>query len=164
MSGHWGIKRKDHDQVYNYGGMTRKIGGVVKAFETNDTFTYIASDATICYGKKCKEAVRQFVFLYPDYIIVYDRVTSSDPSYRKEWLLHTQNKPEMKGNGDTRLKKPVKAQYIHDGEKDGVQLKVDGRKITFWFNRAGSIGGEVEYDGEKRPLTEKVQPQSGFEF
>jgi heparin/heparan-sulfate lyase len=94
---HWGIKIKDDPQAnMNYGGMVKMTGSKVKAFETNDQFTYIASDATECYGDKCTEAVRQFVFLYPDYIIVYDRMDSADPSYRKEWLLHTKNKPVVK--------------------------------------------------------------------
>ena len=95
---YWGIKRPDHDSVLNYGGMTKFSGTKVINFETNDQFTYIASDATACYGDKCKEAVRQFIFLYPDYIIIYDRVRSSDSSYRKEWLLHTQNEPRLKNN------------------------------------------------------------------
>ena len=94
---HWGIKINDDPQAnMNYGGMVKMTGSKVKAFETNDQFTYIASDATECYGEKCTEAVRQFVFLYPDYIIVYDRMDSADPSYRKEWLLHTKNKPVVK--------------------------------------------------------------------
>lgn len=246
---HWGLKRKDHKKVENYGGMSSVNGAVVKAFETNDRFTYIASDATACYGDKAEEAVRQFVFLYPDYIIVYDRVGSSDPSYRKEWLLHTQNEPSVKKNvavadsrdgrlfcqtllpkdaqvslvggpgkeflvgdinyafddnyllksqkefdagkrgpywgewrlevkpsqecADTRFlnvltaasterRKPVKATYVSDDERDGVTMKIDGKKITFWFNRTGDIGGEVEYGGTVRPLTDSVQKQSGF--
>ena len=94
---HWGIKIEDDPEANkNYGGMVKMSGAKVKAFETNERFTYIASDATECYGEKCTEAVRQFVFLYPDYVIVYDRMDSSDPSYRKEWLLHTKNKPVVK--------------------------------------------------------------------
>ena len=94
---HWGIKIENDTQANtNYGGMVKMSGAEVKAFETNERFTYIASDATKCYGEKCTEAVRQFVFLYPDYVIVYDRMDSSDPSYRKEWLLHTKNKPVVK--------------------------------------------------------------------
>jgi len=107
---HWGIKIQD-DPVANenYGGMVNMTGSVVKAFETGDRFTYVASDATFCYGEKATEAVRQFVFVYPDYFIVYDRVGASDPSYRKEWLLHFKNKPVVKKNltradcGDGRL-------------------------------------------------------------
>ena len=95
---YWGMKQKDHNRIRNYGGMIKETGAVIKAFETNDEYTYIASDATSCYGDKCSESVRQFVFLYPDYVIVYDRISASDPSYRKEWLLHTQNEPMMKNN------------------------------------------------------------------
>ena len=107
---HWGIKIKDDPSANeNYGGMVKMTGAKVKAFETGDRFTYIASDATACYGEKAKEAVRQFVFIYPDYFIVYDRVAAADPSYRKDWLLHFQNKPVVKKNitradsGDGRL-------------------------------------------------------------
>lgn len=248
---YWGMKRKDHKDVRNHGGMVKESGARVLAFETNDKFTYVASDATSCYGDKCTEAVRQFVFLYPDYIIVYDRVGASDPSYRKEWLLHTQNEPVMKKDlmmadsrdgrlfcqtllpadakmrlvggegkeflaGDTNYaldsvyvaqcrdaaektgrgpywgewrlevepaqaeaddrflhvltaasverKKPVEAKYVRDVGRDGVTLKVDGQKVTFWFNRTGKVGGSVEYGGSCRPLTDEVQPQSGFEY
>ena len=248
---HWGMKRKDHKNVMNYGGMTKESGSRVVAFETNDKYTYVAADATSCYGDKCTESVRQFVFLYPDYIIVYDRVGAKDPSYRKEWLLHTQNEPVMKKDlmmadsrdgrlfcqtllpanakmrlvggegkeflaGDTNYaldsvyvaqcrdaaektgrgpywgewrlevepsqadaddrflhvltaasverKKPVDAKYVRDGGRDGVTLKVDGQKVTFWFNRTGKVGGSVEYGGSCRPLTDEVQPQSGFEY
>ena len=247
---HWGIKIENDTQANtNYGGMVKMSGAEVKAFETNERFTYIASDATKCYGEKCTEAVRQFVFLYPDYVIVYDRMDSSDPSYRKEWLLHTKNKPVVKkglmraDSNDGRLFcqtllpadakfeiiggkgkefmvgdrnfpmeegyvsenekdavrrargpywgawrmevepstprkddrflhvltaasvdafKPVDAKYVSDADRDGVQIKADGHKIIFWFNRTGEIGGEVVYDGEACPLTDEVQPQSGF--
>ena len=248
---YWGMKRKDHKKVKNYGGMTSVSGSVVKAYETNDKYTYVASDATACYGDKCKEAVRQFVFLYPDYVIVYDRVESSDPSYKKEWLLHMQNEPTVKGNlltadardgrmfcqtllpadaqfnvvggkpgdffvgeenypliasyvkewtkkaekskrgpywGGWRLEvspskanaedrflhvitaasvertRPVNAKLVKDGDRDGVSMKVDGHKVTFWFNRNGEIGGEVEYDGKVQKLTDQVQKQTGFEY
>ena len=247
---HWGIKIENDTQANtNYGGMVKMSGAEVKAFETNDRFTYIASDATKCYGEKCTEAVRQFVFLYPDYVIVYDRMDSSDPSYRKEWLLHTKNKPVVKkglmraDSNDGRLFcqtllpadakfevvggkgkefmvgdrnypmeegyvsenekdavrrargpywgawrmevepstprkddrflhvltaasvdafKPVDAKYVSEENRDGVKVKVDGHEIIFWFNRTGEIGGEVVYDGEACPLTDEVQPQSGF--
>lgn len=106
---HWGIKLTDSLANLNYGGMVKMNDAKIKAYETGMDFTYIASDATECYGEKCTEAVRQFVFVYPDYFIVYDRVTSADPSYHKEWLLHTKEKPRISGNvmradsGDGRL-------------------------------------------------------------
>lgn len=246
---YWGIKQKNHKNISNYGGMTKVSGAEIKAFETNDRFTYIASDATACYGDKCKEAVRQFVFLYPDYIIVYDRVSASDSSYRKEWLLHTKEEPVMKkgvvrtdsgggrlfcqtllpedavteivggegrefmvgdvnyafdsgylekwkeplkncGRGpywggwrievepssehkddrflhvmtaaSDKVSRPVKAVYVKDDKRDGVMLKIDGKEITFWFNRNGETGGAVESEDITAALTDKVQEQSGF--
>ena len=41
--------------------------------------------------------MRQYVFIYPYYFVICDRVTSTDASYRKEWLLHTQNEPVVDG-------------------------------------------------------------------
>ena len=248
---HWGIKLDDPEANKNYGGMVKMTGAKIKAYETGRDFTYIASDATECYGEKCKNAVRQFVFVYPDYFIVYDRVDAADPAYRKEWLLHTKEKPKISGrvtradSGDGRLfcqtflpedaqlslvggpgkeywvgdrnypldeqtnqeyiaqaKKlgrgpytgawrlevapgaarnndrflnvltaayvdrlsPVSAKYVKTPGKDGVVLKADGRKITFWFNSEGPVGGEVEIDGRRRDLTSSVQQQSGVLF
>ena len=248
---HWGIKLKDPEANKNYGGMVKLTGAKVKAFETGGDFTYIASDATDCYGDKCTEAVRQFVFIYPDYFIVYDRVGASDASYAKEWLLHMKDKPLVRkgltridsgegrlfcqtflpakavlhveggpgreywtggrnypldeevneryqeeakrlGRGpylgswrlevrpssanrddrflnvltatDVKDATPVKASYVKDAARDGVVLSFDGRKMTFWFNRDGEVGGEVEIDGVRRPLTDQVQKQSGVIF
>ena len=51
---------------------------------------------------------------------------------------------------------------MSDEDRDGVRIEADGQEIVFWFNRTGEIGGEVEIDGNTRPLTDAVQPQSGF--
>lgn len=248
---HWGIKSTDPDDNRNYGGMTELTGSKTLAFETNDDYSYVASDATSCYGDKCTEAVRQFVFVHPDYFIVYDRVGAADSSYRKEWLLHTKEKPSVRNrimnaaSGDGRLfcqtllpedasleleggkdreywvrdrnypldpetekeyridcdrrgrgpytgawrlevkpgalrnddrflhvltaayadvLKPVPAKLVRDMKRDGVELKIDGRKMTFWFNREGEVGGEVVIGSTSRPLTDEVQPQSGVMF
>jgi heparin/heparan-sulfate lyase len=82
--------------VANTGGMNKNHGAQVKAFETNEHFTYIASDATTCYNEnKAEEVIRQFIFIYPDYFIVFDRVTSKSHDQKKTWLLHTQHEPQI---------------------------------------------------------------------
>ena len=58
--------------------------------------------------------------------------------------------------------KPVDAKYVSDAERDGVRVKFEGHDVTFWFNRTGEIGGEVEFDGITSPLTNEVQQQAGF--
>jgi len=95
----------------NHGGQHRQLGSRVKAFETNDDFVYVAGDATACYQhgpaktadgaalpEKCALATRQLVFLLPNHFVIFDRVTTTDPSYRKDWLLHTAYEPVISGD------------------------------------------------------------------
>jgi len=94
LPGYWGIEAEA-----NTGGMNKNYGAEVKAFETNDRYTYIASDATFCYHQdKAQEVVRQFLFVYPDYFVVFDRVISKKPEQKKRWLLHTQYEPKVQGD------------------------------------------------------------------
>jgi len=89
----------------NHGGQHKQLGSEVKAFETNDEYVYMAGDATECYKhgvkpdlpEKCDLATRQLVFLMPDHFVIFDRVQTTDPSYKKEWLIHTAYKPTIKG-------------------------------------------------------------------
>ncbi|MHC4295999.1 MAG: heparinase II/III domain-containing protein [Planctomycetota bacterium] len=91
--------------VANHGGQHKQLGSVVKAFETNRDYVYVAGDATRCYQhdgrdglpKKCNLVTRQIVFLIPNHFVIFDRVVSTDPSYRKDWLIHTAHKPEISG-------------------------------------------------------------------
>lgn len=85
--------------------------------EKENEYTYISSNLTPAYnnsqydenndGGKVSEAIRQLLYLpVEDHVIVFDRVTTSDPEYQKKWLLHTVNKPKvealtvLKGNID----------------------------------------------------------------
>ncbi|KPL19100.1 MAG: hypothetical protein AMJ75_12755 [Phycisphaerae bacterium SM1_79] len=104
--------------VGNHGGQHRQLGSVVKAFETNDDYVYVAGDSTACYqhglvkgpgesslGEKCELMTRQIIFLIPrqiiflipNHFVIFDRVVSTDASYRKDWLLHTAHEPEIRG-------------------------------------------------------------------
>jgi heparin/heparan-sulfate lyase len=94
----------------NHGGQHRQLGSVVRAFETNEDYVYVAGDATECYrhgvvrregqpdlGEKCSLVTRQLVFLLPSHFVIFDRVTTTDPDYRKDWLVHTAHRPEVDG-------------------------------------------------------------------
>ena len=94
---YWGPKYNGPEGIKSHGGQNGKKPAKVLAFETNGDFTYIASDAAEAYGKKCGECVRQFVHVLPDVFIVYDRVKVPNPEFRKEWLLHSQNEPDIDG-------------------------------------------------------------------
>ena len=98
LPSYWGPKQDAPEGRFCHGGMNKQTGSVVKAFETNSHYTYAAGDLTPCYSdKKCALALRQLVYLLPDTFVVCDRVVSTDPAYRKEWLLHTHDEPEIDG-------------------------------------------------------------------
>lgn len=83
----------------NGGGQYQALGSRVISFETNPDFAYVAGDMTPVYQpEKCTLAVRQFVFLPPRHFVVFDRVTATQAEYRKRWLLHHANKPELLGD------------------------------------------------------------------
>lgn len=67
-------------------------------------YTYLKGDITRAYSAKARRVTRSFVFLnlrdakVPAAMIVLDRVVAADPAFRKYWLLHTQEEPEVKGS------------------------------------------------------------------
>lgn len=92
----WGRESKEPEAKVGHGG---QVSGAAKvlAFRTNPLFSYVASDAAPVYQGKATAVVRQFVHVQPDYFVVYDRVDAAQPSYRTEWLLHTENEPSIDG-------------------------------------------------------------------
>lgn len=81
-----------------YGGQYRFTGSKVVDFFTRDNWAYAAYDLTPVYRKeKAREVTRQFVFLAPDILIIFDRVTSTNADYVKRWLFHSANEPQVNG-------------------------------------------------------------------
>ncbi|MBN2581645.1 MAG: heparinase II/III family protein [Planctomycetes bacterium] len=79
-----------------------EFAGKQIGFETTPQFSYAATDMTACYAPaKCKAAVRQFVFVYPDTFVICDRVVAARADYRKTWLLHSVNEPTIDADGKT---------------------------------------------------------------
>ncbi len=100
MPRYWGRRAPGEPDlpVPNDGGQRRRIGSKVAAFETTPEYAYVAGDATAVYHPdKCRLALRQFVFLPPNHFVVFDRVVSTDASYKKTWLLHTAAEPAITG-------------------------------------------------------------------
>ena len=69
-------------------------------------YTYLASDLTPAYnntsydetgeGGKVSSVLRSLVYLHQeDRLVLFDRVSSTEPGFKKKWLLHTVNKPDM---------------------------------------------------------------------
>jgi len=133
LPSYWGPVYPGPEGRCNDGGMYNGSAKVL-AFETNDQFTYIASDATALYGKKCDEAVRQFVHLLPDVFVVYDRVGAADANDGKAWLLHMKNEPRIEGRlmtADSGKGRLFCETILPD---DAALSKIGGPGKEFWSN------------------------------
>lgn len=71
--------------------------------EKHPEYTYLKGDIENAYSEKVSEFKRSFMFLdlddekYPAALIVFDKVTSSDASFKKTWLLHGETDPQISG-------------------------------------------------------------------
>ena len=78
----------------NDGGQCNLMGSEIIAFDEQEQYVYVASDATASYHPdKAKLVLRQLVFLPPDHFVIFDRVIANKPGYQKRWLLHTAAEP-----------------------------------------------------------------------
>ncbi len=67
-------------------------------------YTYLSGDLTNAYSSKISDFDRSFMFYdlkdeqHPAALIVFDRVISSNPEFKKTWLLHGVAEPVVDGN------------------------------------------------------------------
>ncbi len=136
---HWGNVPKHND-----GGQNKEKGSIIRAFSTNDHYTYVNADATPVYSNKKATLVnRQFCYIYPNHFIIVDRVGSTNADYQKTWLIHTQNEPSLENN-------TMRAEH-----QDGVMYCK-----TLWPQNAkqaliGGPGKTAWVDGKNFPITKK---------
>jgi len=70
-------------------------------------YTYLVSDATKSYSShKVKQYVREFVYLRPHYIVIFDRVGAQSKRFEKSWLAHSINKPHLFGKQQKEITVP----------------------------------------------------------
>jgi len=143
MGGHWpGLIGGIYDSA-QWGMHIRpplQLDGV-RAFETNEHFTYAVGDAAKAYGSgKVPEFTRQFLHIQPDVILVFDRVTSADASYQKRWLMHTVDEPDIRGR--TAVVTHLKGRLFSE-----TLLPADAR-----VTKVGGPGKEFWSDGRNFPI------------
>ena len=70
------------------------------------SFSYLKGDLTKAYDGNAKNYTRTFLFLnffdeiYPGALVVFDKVVSNS-NYKKTWLLHSEEEPEINGTRTT---------------------------------------------------------------
>ncbi len=90
-------------------GGSAALDGITAFRDTRD-YTVMAGDATRAYDpERVRLAQREIVYLRDasqtnpsiavnPIVVVFDRVESANPSFKKKFLLHTVNEPALKGN------------------------------------------------------------------
>jgi heparin/heparan-sulfate lyase len=126
----------------NDGGQNKRFGSVVTAFETNDIYSYWAVDLLPTYSSsKVSEVTRQFVFLPPDYVVVFDRVVSTNASYPKKFIYHAVGDFSLSGN-------TFSASH-QEGRVFVRTLFPEGATLT----KIGGPGMEFSVDGVNYPIS-----------
>ena len=141
-------------------------------------YSYLKGDITSAYSDKVRDVRRSFVFLnlkdstVPASLVIYDHVVSSDPGFRKFWLLHSIEEPSVDGteftvartmNGDSGMLKNT----VLLPEKDNVSITaVGGPGKEFWVfgtnypNAATSRPDPANERGEWRVEVVPVNPSA----
>ncbi|GGF61674.1 hypothetical protein GCM10010912_03580 [Paenibacillus albidus] len=131
-------------------------------------FTYLKGDLTKAYNKdkdrdndKVSKYMRSFVFLnlkdntHPAAMIVYDRVHSTNKDFKKYWLLHSEEKPEVNENVTT----ITRSVYGYNGKLVNTTLLPLKDNLT--IEKVGGPGNEYSVSGKNHPSTESGK--SGLE-
>ena len=64
------------------------------AFEDRSAYLYLAGDCSRAYrAKKLDYFTRQIVYIRPGTFVIFDRVKSKDPNFKKTWLLQAAKPP-----------------------------------------------------------------------
>ncbi|MBE0537034.1 MAG: heparinase II/III family protein [Phycisphaerae bacterium] len=85
-------------QAWEKGRTLYDIGDIL-AFEDKGEYVYIAADCTGAYSpNKLELFTRQIVYLRPDTFVIFDRVKTTRPNYKKTWLLQAMQTPTQDGD------------------------------------------------------------------
>ena len=137
------------------------IGGDYMAPE----YSYLSGDITKAYSDKVKEVKRSFVFLnlksekVPAAMVVFDKVVSKNAEFKKDWLLHSIEQPQVSENG-------IIIKRTKDGDsgmlsntvllpaKENLDMQVIGGKgKEFWVN--GTNYANAPQAGRPDPRNER---------
>ncbi|MEK7396076.1 MAG: heparinase II/III family protein, partial [Candidatus Poribacteria bacterium] len=127
-------------------------------------YSYIAGNITNAYSsQKVTKVTRSMVTFsthnekYPCAFIIMDRVQSTDPSFKKTWLLHSIQEPDVNGRTTTIIRDGKYKNGEYGGklvlesilpEKAEIK-KIGGKGKEFWIEIA-----QRNYEASKKDITE----------
>ena len=75
--------------------MYTRQAGQIKAYETSPEFVYTVGDARCAYDPhKVSGFTRQFLYVRPGAVVIFDRVNAVNANDPKRWYLHTMEQPQ----------------------------------------------------------------------
>lgn len=103
----------------------------------NPEYSYISGDINNAYTNKVSVVKRSMVSfnfgdaIYPAAMIVFDRVVSTNPNFKKTWLLHSHYEPQIDGN-----------EYVVTNNAGDYSGKLVGQSLLPETVNITKIGGE----------------------
>ena len=148
--------------------------GRIARYEDRDGITLAVADVTPAYTNKLsgkgtfsnrtrrvERAWRVFAYdRIDDVVVVYDDVVATRPAFRKRWLLHTTNQPQIDGSSFVAEVAPRPGPGRAGGRlegrvllpRDAVLLPVGGRGFEFWVEGVNyDEGGKLAQAAAKAP-------------
>jgi hypothetical protein len=123
------ISENDGDYTISNGGATPsrthnpdhplglyEVADVIRYAHVDGDYTYAVGDGTAAYTRKIEYFEREFLYLRPDVFVLFDRVRTTDPTFRKVWTIHTVDEPTLDAT--------VIAEDL------GMHTHLDGRLVT----------------------------------
>ncbi len=80
-------------------GMEHDYGDIQKYEYVPGKYSYSLGDATAAYSEKIEFFKRAFLHINNDTFIIFDKVKSADPTFKKVWTMHTVDQPIFTSSG-----------------------------------------------------------------
>ncbi len=129
-------------------GSQHDVGEII-SYVAGDYFTYACGDATRAYSQnKLSLFTRGFLHIRPHLFIIFDRVVSTSADYKKRWLLHSIDEPDVEGKTIT----------ITQGKGKLICQTLLPERVS--IEKVGGPGREFWVNGENYP-PQKSDPEAG---
>ena len=128
-------------------------------------WSYLKGDITKAYTSKVKDVRRSFAFLnlgleeHPAAMVIYDHVVSSDPSFRKYWLLHSIEEPALYPAKGKKTIPSFRIARTRDGDSGQMLCSVllpQAQDLS--MEKVGGKGKEFWVFGENYPNAATTRP------
>ena len=128
-------------------------------------WSYLKGDITKAYSAKVKDVRRSFAFLnlgleeHPAAMVIYDHVVSSDPSFRKFFLLHSIEEPALYPAKGKKTVPSLRISRTRDGDSGQMLCSVllpQAQNLS--MEKVGGKGKEFWVFGENYPNKATSRP------